>query len=54
MVESDRSFLLKNGRRLPIMPGMICDVEIITGRKSVLAYLFKPVLRALDEAMTER
>ena len=53
-VETDRAFLVKNGRRLPIMPGMICDVEIITGSKSILSYLFKPVLRALDEALTER
>jgi adhesin transport system membrane fusion protein len=54
MVETDRAFLVKNARRLPIMPGMICDVEIITGSKSVLAYLLKPVLRAFDEALTER
>lgn len=54
MIETDQSFLMKNGRRLPIMPGMICDVEIITGRKSVLTYLLKPVLRAFDEALTER
>jgi len=54
MVETDKAFIVKNGRTLPIMPGMICDVEIITGRKSVLTYLFKPVLRAFDEAMTER
>jgi len=33
---------------------MICDVEIITGRKSVLTYLMKPVLKAFDEAMEER
>lgn len=54
VVETDRAFLVKNGRKLPIMPGMICDVEIITGSKSVLAYLMKPVLRAFDEALTER
>lgn len=53
-IETDRAYLEKSGQRLPIMPGMICDVEIITGRKSVLTYLFKPVLRALDEALTER
>lgn len=33
MVETDRSYITKNGTRLPIMPGMICDVEIVTGRK---------------------
>lgn len=54
MVETDRSYLVKNARRLPIMPGMICDVEIITGSKSVMAYLLKPVLRAFNEALTER
>lgn len=54
VIETDRSFIEKNGRQLPIMPGMICDVEIITGRKSILSYLFKPVLKAFDEALTER
>lgn len=54
LVETDHSYLMKNGRRLPIMPGMISDVEILTGSKSLLRYLFKPVLRAFDEALTER
>ncbi|GGB86230.1 HlyD family type I secretion periplasmic adaptor subunit [Novosphingobium endophyticum] len=54
MVETDRAFIEKNGAVLPIMPGMICDVEIVTGRKSILTYLLKPVLRAFDEALTER
>lgn len=53
-IETDGAFLVKNGKRLPIMPGMICDVEIITGSKSVLTYFLKPVLRAFDEALTER
>jgi adhesin transport system membrane fusion protein len=54
VVETDRAFIEKGGRKLPIMPGMICDVEIITGSKSILSYLFKPVLKAFDEALTER
>jgi adhesin transport system membrane fusion protein len=33
---------------------MICDVEIMTGRKSVLRYLLKPVIKASSEALTER
>jgi adhesin transport system membrane fusion protein len=36
------------------MPGMICDVEIITGAKSILTYLLKPVLKAFGEAFTEK
>jgi adhesin transport system membrane fusion protein len=54
VVETDRAHLLAGGRELPITPGMLCDVEIITGRKSVLAYLLKPVLKARDEALRER
>lgn len=53
-VETDRSFIEKNGQKLPIMPGMICDVEIITGSKSLLAYLLKPILRGFGQAFTER
>jgi len=54
MIETDGAYLEKSGKKLPIMPGMICDIEIITGRKSILTYLFKPVLKAVNEALTER
>ena len=39
---------------LPIIPGMVAEVNILTGQKSVLAYLLKPVLRARQSAFTER
>ena len=39
---------------LPIIPGMVAEVDIITGKKSVLVYLLKPVLRAKSVALTER
>lgn len=54
VVETDLAFLRNGKRRLPITPGMICDVEVVTGKKSVLSYLFKPFLRARSEAFTER
>lgn len=54
VVETERAFLTSGARRLPITPGMVCDVEVITGKKSVLSYLFKPFLRARSEAFTER
>jgi adhesin transport system membrane fusion protein len=54
IVETDRSFLVTAGRRLPITPGMMTDTQIITGRKSVLSYLLKPVLKAKSDALTER
>jgi adhesin transport system membrane fusion protein len=42
------------GPNLPIIPGMVAEVDIITGQKSILSYLLKPVLRAKQAAMTER
>jgi adhesin transport system membrane fusion protein len=42
------------GGNLPIIPGMVAEVDIITGHKSILSYLLKPVLRAKQAAMTER
>lgn len=39
---------------LAIIPGMITEVDILTGKKTVLEYLLKPVLRATSRAMTER
>jgi adhesin transport system membrane fusion protein len=54
IVETGRSFLVSQGRMLPITPGMMTDTQIITGRKSVLSYLLKPVLKARSEALRER
>ncbi len=54
VVQTDRAFLQSGKRRLPISPGMICDVEVITGKKSILSYLLKPLIRARSEALNER
>ena len=54
LVETDSSYVAKGGQRFDIVPGMICDVEIITGAKSILSYLLKPVTRGLDVALTEK
>lgn len=40
--------------RLPIIPGMVASVEVLTGHKSVLDYLLKPVLKTRDVALRER
>ncbi len=39
---------------LPIMPGMTAQVDILTGKKTVLSYLLKPIVRAKQNALTER
>jgi adhesin transport system membrane fusion protein len=42
------------GEKLPIIPGMTAEVDVLTGRKSVLSYLLKPVLKVQSRAMSER
>jgi len=40
--------------KLPIIPGMTAEVDVLTGQKSVLNYLLKPVLKVQSRAMSER
>jgi adhesin transport system membrane fusion protein len=42
------------GKGLPIIPGMLAQVDIMTGKKTVLSYLLKPVLKARAYAFSER
>lgn len=42
------------GENLPIIPGMVAEVDIMTGKKTVLSYLLKPILRAKAHALRER
>lgn len=53
-VRTDKSHLGSEEHPLLIIPGMVATVDIITGEKSVLDYLLKPVLKARSEAMRER
>lgn len=43
-----------SARTLAISPGMIASIDIQSGRKTVLEYLIRPVLRAQHEALRER
>lgn len=42
------------GKGLPIIPGMVAQVDIMTGKKTILSYLLKPVLKAKSYAFSER
>ncbi len=53
-IKTDKNHLGTPDNPLPITPGMVADIEIITGKRSILEYLLKPVLRARDNAFTER
>lgn len=54
-LRTDKNFLVgKQGEQLPIIPGMTATVDILTGNKTVLEYLLKPILKARETALTER
>lgn len=54
LVRTDKSQLGTSDNPLPIIPGMSVRVDILTGKKTILAYLLKPVLRAKEKALRER
>ncbi len=53
-LRTDKNNLEKNGESLKIIAGMTADVDILTGKKSVLDYLLKPILKARGRALRER
>jgi membrane fusion protein, adhesin transport system len=53
-VRTADNVLEEAGEPLPIIPGMTVQVDILTGEKTVLDYLLKPILRARDGALRER
>jgi membrane fusion protein, adhesin transport system len=53
-VATDQAALESKGKSYAIIPGMVCSVEIMTGRKTILHYLLKPFNKARDEALRER
>jgi adhesin transport system membrane fusion protein len=46
--------IIYRGQKLPIIPGMTATVDILTGKKSVLDYMLKPILKAKQNALRER
>lgn len=53
-IRADASDFKKDNENLPVTPGMVASVDIITGHKSVLQYLLKPVNKARYEGLRER
>lgn len=53
-VRTDRNFLGNENSPMPIIPGMQSTVDIITGKKTILDYLLKPIFKARQNALRER
>ena len=53
-IKTNKSHLGNNSKSLKIIPGMTVSVDIITGQKSVLDYILKPILKTKQYTFTER
>lgn len=53
-VRTEKNYMGSAENPLPITPGMVAETEVITGKRTILEYLMKPILKARDRAFTER
>jgi len=54
VVKTNKNYLEKDGEKLPIIPGMIASVDIVTGEKSIMDFLLKPILKIKQNSLHER
>lgn len=53
-VRTERNYLGSEQAPLPITTGMVADIDVITGKRTILNYLIKPFHRGLERALKER
>lgn len=53
-LETKQPFIKAADKPLPLIAGMTVSVDILTGKKTVMDYLLKPILKAKSKALTER
>lgn len=53
-VETDKSYLGSEQNPLQIIPGMTVNVDIVTGKKSIMQYILKPILKTKQYVFSER
>lgn len=53
-IQTDKNSFTRKGKDLKIIPGMTVDVDILTGKKTVLDYILKPILKTKQYTFTER
>jgi len=53
-IKTEKNYLGSETKPLKIIPGMVVNVDILTGKKSVMDYILKPILKAKQYTFTER
>jgi adhesin transport system membrane fusion protein len=54
LVQTNKNYLGTKDNPLVIIPGMVAQVDIKTGKKTILQYLLKPITKTISNSMTER
>jgi adhesin transport system membrane fusion protein len=54
IIKTDKNYLERNGNKLPIIPGMVASVDIITGEKTILDFILKPIFKVKQDSLHER
>jgi adhesin transport system membrane fusion protein len=54
VVKTNKNYLERDGKKLPIIPGMIASVDIVTGKKTIMDFILKPILKTKQGALHER
>lgn len=53
-LKTDKPYVGQENEKLPLITGMTVSVDILTGEKTVMDYILKPILKAKSRALTER
>ena len=53
-IETDKNYLGTKEHPLNIIPGMVASVDIVTGQKTILQYILKPILKSKQYVFSER
>ena len=53
-VETDKNYLGTKEHPLKIIPGMTVNVDIVTGKKTIMQYILKPILKSKQYVFSER
>jgi len=54
VIQTEKNYLEKDNQKFSIIPGMIASVDIVTGQKSILDFILKPILKTKQSALHER
>lgn len=53
-IETEETYKGRNGEPLSMSPGMTVEANINTGKRTLMEYMLKPIVKTFDSALTER